>query len=331
MSSISYHAPSHKIMLTSREPDASCGLYFFSPPLSDQSDLDRPHWLLGESTQLLPLRSRSNPRAANHYQRLSIRHRLRDEWLVHKSTPAPASSDLICAIGTNAGILRVMSNETMSWASAQTPPKGTQSPQEIFDLDFVRGNHNVLVAGGRQPRLWTADLRTQEAEWTCARHASTITHVRSLTEHHVLVAGLEHNMCLYDLRFMALQAPTPIHKTASSRPLLSFPGYRNEAHIHTGFDVSTELNVVASAQDDGIVRLFSLRSGRQILPKPAMPGTRSLEATRKQALGGIWRDVPVRAMMFQTMPRDKMPSLFVGDGPLLRKFSFGAEALDAEV
>jgi len=24
---------------------------------------------------------------ANHYQRLSIRHRLRDEWLVHQSTP----------------------------------------------------------------------------------------------------------------------------------------------------------------------------------------------------------------------------------------------------
>lgn len=48
MSSIKYHKPSHKILLTSREPDHSCGLYFFSPPLSAPDD-DRPHWLLGES------------------------------------------------------------------------------------------------------------------------------------------------------------------------------------------------------------------------------------------------------------------------------------------
>ncbi len=49
MSSIKYHKPSHKILLTSREPDHSCGLYFFSPPLSPPDD-PRPHWLLGEST-----------------------------------------------------------------------------------------------------------------------------------------------------------------------------------------------------------------------------------------------------------------------------------------
>ena len=48
MSSIRYHQPSHKIMLTSREPDHSCGLYFFSPPLSGEDD-QRPYWLLGES------------------------------------------------------------------------------------------------------------------------------------------------------------------------------------------------------------------------------------------------------------------------------------------
>lgn len=48
MSSIRYHRPSHKILLTSREPDHSCGLYFFSPLLSEETDY-RPQWLLGES------------------------------------------------------------------------------------------------------------------------------------------------------------------------------------------------------------------------------------------------------------------------------------------
>jgi hypothetical protein len=28
--------------------------------------------------------------------------------------------------------------------------------------------------------------------------------------------------------------------------------------------------------------------------------------------------------MFQRMPREKTASLFIGEGPLLRKFSFGA-------
>lgn len=51
MSSIKYHEPSHRMLLTSREPDHSCGLYFFSPPLSSEDDY-RPHWLLGESTLL---------------------------------------------------------------------------------------------------------------------------------------------------------------------------------------------------------------------------------------------------------------------------------------
>ena len=105
---------------------------------------------------------------ANHYQRLSIRHRLRDEWLVHQSTPAPAASDLLCVIGTNAGILRVRSNETMAWIAPQSPPKGLHLPQEIFDQDFQHGNHNILLAGGRQPRLWMTDLRTPESDssWT---------------------------------------------------------------------------------------------------------------------------------------------------------------------
>lgn len=36
------------MLLTSREPDHSCGLYLFSPPLS-AADEARPQWLLGES------------------------------------------------------------------------------------------------------------------------------------------------------------------------------------------------------------------------------------------------------------------------------------------
>jgi hypothetical protein len=34
--------------------------------------------------------------------------------------------------------------------------------------------------------------------------------------------------------------------------------------------------------------------------------------------------------MFQRLPREKLPSLFVGEGPLLKKFSFGTLDLEDE-
>lgn len=246
--------------------------------------------------------------AANHYQRLSIRHRLRDEWLVHQSTPAPAASDLLCVIGTNAGILRVRSNETMAWIAPQSPPKGVDLPHEVFDQDFQQGNHNVLLAGGRQPRLWITDLRTSESEWTHVGHASSIAHVRSVNEHQVLVAGLQSAMSLYDMRYFG-------RRPNGTKPLLDFAGYRNAAHLHTGWDVSARLGVAAAAHDDGTVQLFSLRSGR---------------ALQSRALAAVRADAPIRALMFQQMPWERLPSLFVGEGPSLRKYSFGTARPDDE-
>lgn len=234
-----------------------------------------------------------------------MRHGLRDEWLVHGSTPAPGGSDLVCVVGTNAGVLCVWSNETMGWAWPARAAKGLALPREVFDQDFQQGNPSVVLAGGRQPRLWTTDLRAPEAAWSFVRHASSIAHVRSVNAHQVLVAGPESAMALYDLRFA----------TAAARPLVAFAGYRNAAHLHTGWDVSPELGVVAAAHDDGTVQLFSLRSGRRL---------------GGGALGGVRAAAPVKALMFQRMPGERLPSLFVGVGPALAKYSFGAAGPDDE-
>ncbi|KAM5342938.1 hypothetical protein ACJ41O_013904 [Fusarium nematophilum] len=294
MSSIKYHRPSHKILLTSRESDHSCGLYFFSPPLSGPEDQTRPHWLLGET---------------NHYQRLSIRHGLHDEWVVHSSTPAPPSSDLICVIGSNSGLFQMRSNESLNPIAPSVTPKGMHLPQEIFAQDFQRDNHNILLAGGRQPRLWITDLRAPEAKWSFAKHRSSISHIKSVNPHQVLVSGLRSSMALYDVRFLS-------RNPRGVKPLLTFQEHRNEAHFHVGWDASPELNVVAAAQDNGTVKLFSLRSGCQL----QCPGVDSINV-----------GAPIKALMFQQMPRERMPSLFVGEGPLLRKFSLGAVEWDDEV
>ncbi|KAJ4327964.1 hypothetical protein N0V84_001639 [Fusarium piperis] len=109
-------------------------------------------------------------------------------------------------------------------------------------------------------------------------------------------------MALYDVRFLT-------RNPRGARPLLKFQDHRNEAHFHIGWDVSPDLNVVAAAQDNGTVKLFSLRSGRQL---------------RCPTVDSTHVDSPIKALMFQRMPRERLPSLFVGEGPSLRKFSFGA-------
>ncbi|KAF5625157.1 myocyte-specific enhancer factor 2d [Fusarium tjaetaba] len=286
MSSIKYHQPSHTILLTSREPDNACGIYFFSPRLSNHRDPNCPKWLLGESIL---------------YQRVAVPREGRGEWMVHNSTPAPSSSGLICVASSNRGLLSMHSEGSVSVVAPRAVQNGTQLPQETFAQDFQEGNHNVVFTGGRQPRLWITDLRAPEPQWSFANHASSISHIKSVNPHQVLASGLKSSMALYDVRYLKSDP-------RGTKPLLYFNGHRNEAHFHIGWDVSPELNVVAAAQDNGTVKLFSLKSGCQL---------------RCTAAETIHVDSPVKALMFQRMPRERMPSLFVGEGPLLRKFSFG--------
>lgn len=206
----------------------------------------------------------------------------------------------------------------MSWLAPSSSSSGAQhhaGPQEIFAQDFQQGNHNVLLAGGRQPALWITDLRDDDPRrWRATPHDSTVTHLRSVSAHQVLVAGLRSSMSTYDLRFLG--RPTPSEQAtsrSSSTPVLRFSGYENEAHVHTGWDVCAELGLVAAAQDDGTVALFSLRSGKKVRPGGGGSG----------GIGRLRTETPIKALMWQRMPRERLPSLWVGEGPLVRKFSLG--------
>lgn len=248
------------------------------------------------------------------------------------------------------------SNETMAWlssgpstSSSTTSSKNKHVPQDVFDQDFQHGNPNVLLAGGRQPRLWLTDLRVPEVQWSSVPHVSSIAHLKSVNEFQILVAGLRSSMCLYDMRFFGRRNPNYTSAGGGQEgqrrggpgngmtPILRFDGYQNEAHFHTGWDVCVELGLVAAAHDDGTVKLFSLKSGRRLgagmgqeqpqQQRQRQAGQRGrrqpLQEQGGYALDAIRSETPIRALMFQQMPREKMPSLFVGEGPLLRKFSVG--------
>ena len=112
-------------------------------------------------------------------------------------------------------------------------------------------------------------------------------------------------MALYDLRFTRT-----FRRDGSVDPVISFPAHSNQAHWQVGMDVHEKLALVAAAQENGTVKLFSLRSGL-LLPSPALEGVTGDGS-------------PVKAIMFKTVPGDKGPSLFVGEGAWVRKFTWGA-------
>lgn len=109
---------------------------------------------------------------------------------------------------------------------------------------------------------------------------------------------------------------TAEHAKYPTTPVVTFPSYRNEAHIQIGFDANEDAGILAGAHDDGTVATYSLLSGRRLLS----PG--GLDALRT--------DVPVKCMQFQGTPFERHASLWIGAGESLKKFSVGTDSLDSE-
>lgn len=149
--------------------------------------------------------------------------------------PGPsANSHDICAIGTNRGVVRWVadgsyrtwltpqqrpsspsSSSAYSSSSSFSSPKELHSPYtDVFALDYQRGRDSgdVLFFGGRPGKLYVADYRLRPGTWDVvvpARAPSPITHVRSVNEWQVLVAGLRDRLALFDLRFLGGRSSSP--------------------------------------------------------------------------------------------------------------------------
>lgn len=181
-----------------------------------------------------------------------------------------------------------------------------------LSVEFHSRHRDVVFAGGRRGSVRLTDLREattkpglhwRHAAAVGAAHASSaVTHLRSVDDNHVLVAGLRSTMCLYDIRCLRTprqplcrlfsspassksRYPRSIMAGESYRPcvdeatvdtgvypVVTFPDYQNEAHIRTGLDVLLPSSarglcpggLVAAAHDDGTVAIYSLRTGRRL-------------------------------------------------------------------
>ncbi|KUI60657.1 hypothetical protein VP1G_07849 [Cytospora mali] len=299
ITSMTHHKPSNSVLVTSIDPDGASGsidaqVCFFHP---------RP------STDLF-----SGPAAAG-YVRQEFGGR-KPAWLlgsclgqIYFSLPVrglavnaaricPASGPMSAILATSHGIVR------------------------LSNMDGSSEAEWVFYAGCRDARMHRIDMRMPywEADWDWYRHHSAVAHVRTLDDNHILAAGPKSSMAIYDVRWGK--------KGKEAMPVVRFPEYRNAAHLQIGLDVTHDVGgvgglgcggVVAAAMDDGTVGIFSLRSGRKLKAGDVD------DPEKLKAVNGV-----VKALQFEKMPWEKETSLFVGVGPVVKKFSFGVDDDDDE-
>ncbi|KAI0974843.1 hypothetical protein F4678DRAFT_421046 [Xylaria arbuscula] len=182
ISDIQYHAPSNCVFVTSRQPldqGNPNSLWTFSPTtVEDDTDPLRPRWLHTFATETSS--STGGPTDG-----------------AHCVAPAPAFSSAVCAVGTTRGIIQLDRELTPSALSRAGPLFN-----DVFAIDFHPNHGDVFRFGGRLGALFTADRRVPVSIWSHLQLPSTITHLKCLGNgNQVLVAGLQNQLGVYDLRF----------------------------------------------------------------------------------------------------------------------------------
>ncbi|KAI0518422.1 hypothetical protein F5B22DRAFT_599122 [Xylaria bambusicola] len=285
ISDIKYHEPSNSILVAANGPPEHSNISSVQKcsPVIDAGNEDsrRPLWLVPSPFEPLTIGrdGRSGKLRYNDYGSNCV-------------APAPASSSLVCAVGTSQGIVQWDSNFSCSVPTKLEPHNRLFN--DVFAIDFHPNHGEVFRFGGRPGVLFTADTRTPSTAWSYVKLPSTITHLRCLNGgNQVLVAGLENCLGVYDLRFSPSQRVgshdgddgdsvgnsngngnkrnngynrpnksrwrrTGGNTTEKSwqkpkvNPVIRFEHYHNAAHIEIGFAYDAPTGIVAAAHDDDL-------------------------------------------------------------------------------
>ncbi|KAK8025690.1 hypothetical protein PG990_003513 [Apiospora arundinis] len=335
LSDIKYHKPSTSVLVSSRAPGRTMSLWRFKPiEAPETSTRTTPEWLLGWGVgdSETPF---TNVDIPGHNPKIC-------DYQINVITPGPTASSTVCAIGSNRGILQWDAERDPRWlAPFSHATSYAEIYRDIFALEFLNEHPSILLAGGRPGHLSIKDVRDRNDDTrnVSKRLGTPITHIKSLNEHHILISGLKNIMAVYDVR-MLRDKPGDSSNTSNSRsrnrnhhnnnaranrhhptlshvlPVVKFPEYRNGPYIQIGLDVDRDNGIVAAAHDDGKVAVYSTQTGHR-LESPDIDQIRSHRGV-------------IQALQFETMPRDRHPTLFVGNGSNLNAYIFGVRNLDDE-
>ncbi|GAA5934343.1 uncharacterized protein JCM15063_004546 [Sporobolomyces koalae] len=108
-----------------------------------------------------------------------------------------------------------------------------------------------------------------------------VTNIKLIKQdpYRVILAGMNGSLGAYDLRFPASVEGSG--KPRTTTPVVSFKGHTNHFSTELGFDTWNDQFLVAAGQDSR-VRLWSLKTGRQILPRS--PPDRIVSSTTQPTL-----------------------------------------------
>jgi hypothetical protein len=198
----------------------------------------------------------------------------------------PINNDDICCFPPN-GLFMHRQKRLGTRPFDHWGPRRAQ-PNMVTTVDFVNNHPRLAVAGGRNSTPWLVDLR--ERSWhpfgtnsnAVGNGPNAVTHVRSAGEYHVVAAGLQNLMVMYDLRYLK----TPRRNSAGisvgnrkppqtpvAEPLFRFTDYYNDSRLMgLGFDVDPALGILAAAEDHvlsssgliGGMSLFTLQTGERL-------------------------------------------------------------------
>ncbi|KAF6221607.1 hypothetical protein HO133_001573 [Letharia lupina] len=159
------------------------------------------------------------------------------------------------AIAASSGSILLRENED-EWALERS--QCIQGQHEAVAVDWL--GTNVVLKGCREGaiRLWDTRSGAESAE-PRIQHTSAINHTRSIDENFIVVAGLQNELCTYDIRYA--KRASPAHAT---QPYDRFPAYRNNALNHLSIGLDLHRNLVAAATDDGRVQIFDVKKGVEL-------------------------------------------------------------------
>lgn len=251
---------------------------------------------------------------------------------VYSSTAAPPESNILFAFGTSHGIMTVDKRDYDAHFISPKPVLHETYPTDIFALEFLSESPSILLSGGRRGILNITDLRLPKfgSEADTIHHPSSITHIRQLDFHRILVSGLNSTLCQYDLRFRKFDtppAPTPprkkprsIQNPNSTKSILEYPEFHNTASIQHGLDIDSETGALAVGQEhDSVhppVQIFSLHGGH------------TLRSPRVEKFDMISRDQVVKCVQWVEDVENRAKSLYIGSNGIWRYAWTGDDDFD---
>jgi hypothetical protein len=182
---------------------------------------------------------------------------------------------------------------------------------DVFAVEFLTIGPPVLLCGSRDGAMRLFDMRVRQSEADTnssslvVRHKSSITHIRHLNEATMVVQGPQ-KCALYDLRFPHPGSPSSVF-TEPTQPVMTYEKVHNASGymLTLGFDVCKERRVMAVANEDLHVRLFSMDTGNEL----------------ESGLGKKPFLHPCRALRFSSEERGGVESIMAADGPALEHYA----------